>query len=99
MVSDFSSRAVSVEPEWLAVEREALRHECFAVENERTVVSACLRIGTQAELGFDLGRLSIKREVEVDRLYQIVWRSVVLEELWLPGGLVHRCATVLTAAL
>ena len=90
----FLAEAIVVEPERLAVEREALQHEPFAVENEWTVAWRSLWISPQAQLRLDPGRLRIEGEIELDRLDQIVRRSIVLEKLGLPGQLIHRCTTV-----
>ena len=85
----FLVEPIVVEPERLAVKRKALQHEPFAVEHERPASSVCLRIGPQTKLGLDPGRLRIERKVELDRVHQIIWRSVVLEQLRLPGRLIH----------
>ena len=94
----FLAEAIVVKPERLAVEREALQHETFAVENEWTVAWRSLWISPQAQLRLDPGCLRIEGEIELDRLDQIVRWSIVLEKLGLPGQLIHRFTTVLVLA-
>src|SRR5206468_117978 len=66
-------KPIVVEAKRLAVKREALQDEPFAVEHEGAAGSAGLRISTQTKLGLDPGRLRVERKVEFDRLHQIIW--------------------------
>ncbi len=85
----FLVEPIVVEPERLAVQCQALQHEPFAVEHEGAAHCSRLGVGAQAELGFDSGCFRIEREVELDRVHQIIRRSIVLEQLRLPGRLIH----------
>ena len=56
----------------LAVEREALKRETFAVEHERPAAGRYFGVRPQPELGGDARRLRIERDIELDLLDEII---------------------------
>src|SRR4029453_7146801 len=84
---------VSLGRKKLAVERQALEDKSFAVEHERPLALPRFGIGPDLELGVDTRFARIERNVELDRLDEVVGRRIVHEQFRLSAHIVHETKT------